>query len=51
MSPAITLELQHYGGHVGFINREHPGELNYWLEERIAKHIQNFLAYSSKVVH
>lgn len=38
LSPAITLELSHRGGHVGFVN----GSLlkpNMWLAERISRHL------------
>lgn len=38
LSPAVTLELSHKGGHVGFVN----GSLlrpNMWLAERISRHL------------
>ena len=46
LSPAITLELSHKGGHVGFVNGSllHP---NMWLGERISSHLQERLASSS----
>ena len=35
LSPAITLALQHHGGHVGFVAGRWPWRARYWLEERI----------------
>ncbi|MGA9851616.1 MAG: hydrolase [Gammaproteobacteria bacterium] len=43
LSPAVTLELSHRGGHVGFVN----GSLlrpNMWLGDRIGKHLTQYLA-------
>lgn len=42
LSPAVTLELSHKGGHVGFVN----GSLlrpNMWLGMRISRHLQDYL--------
>ncbi|MDE2091838.1 MAG: hydrolase [Gammaproteobacteria bacterium] len=46
LSPAVTLELSHKGGHVGFVNGSllHP---NMWLGERICAHLRERLASSS----
>ncbi|MCR9192187.1 MAG: hydrolase [Gammaproteobacteria bacterium] len=35
LSPAVTLELSRYGGHVGFISGSIPIRPKFWLEERI----------------
>lgn len=35
LSPAVTLELSRFGGHVGFISGGAPGNLEFWLPGRI----------------
>lgn len=45
LSPAVTLELSHKGGHVGFVN----GSLlrpNMWLAERISRHLIQTLPHA-----
>ena len=37
LSNSIDLELSEHGGHVGFINGSHPFNINYWLDKRIVK--------------
>ena len=37
LSHSIDLELSEHGGHVGFINGSHPFNINYWLDQRIVK--------------
>ncbi len=37
LNAQITLDLQQYGGHVGFISCQGVGKLHYWLEERIPR--------------
>jgi len=37
LAPAVTLEIAHGGGHVGFIAAGPRGRLDYWLEGRIAE--------------
>ena len=45
LSPAIALELQRHGGHVGFIGGRWPWRPRYWLEQRIPAWLkQNNLA-------
>ena len=43
LAPAVDLELSDAGGHVGFIYGNCPGRPRYWLEERIAAHLQKTL--------
>jgi predicted alpha/beta-fold hydrolase len=35
LSPAVTLELSRFGGHVGFITGDAAGKLGFWLPGRI----------------
>ncbi len=43
LSPAVTLELSRHGGHVGFVAGALPWRPRYWLEERIAAHLDRAL--------
>jgi predicted alpha/beta-fold hydrolase len=43
LAPAVTLELSSQGGHVGFIGRGPLGQLDWWLERRIADQLQEAL--------
>lgn len=42
LSPAVTLELSRYGGHVGFVEGP-PWKPGYWLEQRIVRHLDQTL--------
>jgi hypothetical protein len=42
LSPAVTLELSRYGGHVGFVAGSSPASPRYWLEQRIVEHLRTF---------
>jgi len=44
MSEQVTLELTQFGGHVGFIEGYTAGTLEYWLEKRVIKHLQEQLS-------
>lgn len=44
LSPSVTLELSDHGGHVGFIGRGPLAQPDWWLERRIAEHLQQALA-------
>ena len=39
LSAAVTLELSRRGGHVGFVSGNNPLHPQYWLEERIIRHL------------
>ncbi len=39
LSPAVTLELAQRGGHVGFLGADARGRAEFWLERRIAQHL------------
>ena len=43
LSPQVTLELTHAGGHVGFISGTSPFKPDYWLEKRIPAFLQEKL--------
>jgi predicted alpha/beta-fold hydrolase len=43
LSPAVTLELSHHGGHVGFVSGSLPLAADYWLEWRICRHLRSYL--------
>lgn len=39
---AVTLELSRHGGHVGFVGGHTPHAADYWLEQRICRHLQEY---------
>jgi len=39
LGPAVTLELSGRGGHVGFISGNNPLRPQYWLENRVIRHL------------
>jgi predicted alpha/beta-fold hydrolase len=39
LSPTVTLELSNHGGHVGFVSGRNPVRPQYWLEQRIIRHL------------
>lgn len=39
LAPAVTLELAQRGGHVGFLGADARGRAEFWLERRIAQHL------------
>lgn len=39
LSPTVTLELSNRGGHVGFVSGRNPVRPQYWLEQRIIRHL------------
>lgn len=41
LSPAVTLELSHHGGHVGFTGGTIPWRAEYWLEQRIVAYFSS----------
>ncbi len=43
LSPAVQLEIQSHGGHVGFIERPRRFRHDYWLEKRIPAFLQDTL--------
>jgi uncharacterized protein len=43
LSEHVTLELSRHGGHVGFVAGYNPFRMRYWLEERILRHLKNYL--------
>ncbi len=43
LSAAVTLELSPSGGHVGFVAGRIPFAADYWLEQRICRHLQERL--------
>jgi predicted alpha/beta-fold hydrolase len=42
LSTSVTMELSRSGGHVGFITGSNPLRPHYWLEERIAQHLNEY---------
>lgn len=42
-NPAIQWDIQRYGGHVGFIDGNHPKRLDYWLETRIPRYLNLYM--------
>lgn len=44
LSSSVTLEMSEHGGHVGFIGRRALGQPDWWLERRIAAHLQAALS-------
>lgn len=43
LSRAITMDVSHKGGHVGFISGSVPGKPLYWLDERVPAFLSEFL--------
>ncbi|MGC1950997.1 MAG: hydrolase [Gammaproteobacteria bacterium] len=43
LAHAITLEISHTGGHVGFVAGCVPGKARYWLDERIPEYLSRYL--------
>lgn len=43
LSPDITFELSHKGGHVGFITGNIPGRAEYWLDNRVPAFLRDKL--------
>jgi predicted alpha/beta-fold hydrolase len=41
LSPAVTLELSRRGGHVGFVSGNNPMRPQYWLEQRVIRHLRS----------
>jgi predicted alpha/beta-fold hydrolase len=41
LSGQVSLELAEHGGHVGFVAGNNPCRPRYWLEQRIADHLDN----------
>jgi predicted alpha/beta-fold hydrolase len=41
LSGQVTLELSEHGGHVGFVTGNNPCRPRYWLEQRIAAHLDD----------
>ncbi len=41
LSPSIEFELHENGGHVGFVAGRYPWTLDYWLEKRILRYVEN----------
>ena len=39
LSPSVTLELSRQGGHVGFVSGNNPLHPQYWLEQRVIRHL------------
>jgi predicted alpha/beta-fold hydrolase len=39
LSPTVTLELSNRGGHVGFVSGRNPVRPQYWLEQRVIRHL------------
>lgn len=44
MAPCVTLELSQRGGHVGFVGRDEKGQPEFWLERRIAAHLEQVMS-------
>ncbi len=43
MPPSVTLEIERYGGHVGFIAARKNHGYGYWLEQHISCYLQQYL--------
>lgn len=43
LSERVTLELSKHGGHVGFVTGNNPFRMQYWLEERVLRHLKHQL--------
>jgi predicted alpha/beta-fold hydrolase len=43
VSKDVILDIQQYGGHVGFISCKSLGKFQYWLEERIPPYLNHLL--------
>ncbi len=43
VSKEVILDIQQYGGHVGFISCKTLGKFQYWLEERIPPYLNHLL--------
>ncbi len=43
LAPCVTLELSQRGGHVGFVGRDANGQPEFWLERRIAAHLEQVM--------
>ncbi len=43
LADAVTLELSRHGGHVGFVSGASPLTAEYWLEQRICRHLRSYL--------
>lgn len=42
VSKHVKLDIQRYGGHVGFISCKNVGKIQYWLEERISNYLATY---------
>ena len=50
LAPQVTLEVSPGGGHVGFVGLGRWGQLDWWLEQRIAAHLQAVLGRDERSV-
>jgi predicted alpha/beta-fold hydrolase len=43
LAPLVQLEITQFGGHVGFVSGNIPGQPQYWLEQRLPEFLQKYL--------